>query len=134
MRIMKFTLLIFVLGALVSPVTHADEAALSPSRADAQQRQADAILFFDGADRLHFERPGKHTEPFPLPELSTRVTAATQQRAMIVVIMSKPTRMWPDDKFKSTVDDLETRLRKAGFKKIAFHLASGDFPTPIYRE
>ena len=131
---MKLAFLILFLAALVSSTTRASEVVLPPSRADAQQRQADAILVFDGADRLYFERPEKHDTPFPLTALAERVTAATTQRAMIVVIMSKPTRMWPDDKFKSTVDDLEARLRKAGFKKVIFHLASGTYPTPIYRE
>lgn len=134
MHIVKQTFLIFILGALISPVLPADDVALAPTRADAQQRQADAILFFDGADRLYFERPEKHNKPFPLTALAERVTAATTRRTMIVVIMSKPTRTWPDDKFKTTVDDLEARLRKTGFKKVIFHLASGGLSTPIYRE
>lgn len=112
----------------------AGDVVLPPSRAYEQVKQADAVLYYDGPDSLHFERPGKQNEPFAIAALAERLTAATKQRAMIVVIMSKLTRMWPDDKFKSTVDDLEARLRKAGFKKVIFHLASGTYPTPIYRE
>jgi hypothetical protein len=130
----KLTFLLFILGALIAPALPADELALRPSLADEQQHQADAILFFDGAERLYFERTGKHNEPFPITALAERVTAATTRRAMIVVIMSRPTRMWPDDRFKTAVDDLEERLRTTGFKKVIFHLASGGLATPIYRE
>ncbi|MEP6671576.1 MAG: hypothetical protein ABJF10_20605 [Chthoniobacter sp.] len=131
---MKTTLFLLTLTTLLLPAMRAEDVVLPPSHADEQVKQADAILYFDGPDRMYFERPEKQSEPFALTSLAERVTAATPQRTMIVVIMSKPTRLWLDDKFKVAVDDLEARLRKSGFKKVAFHLASGTYPTPIYSE
>jgi hypothetical protein len=128
----RISLLLF--GLFLAEAVYAADTVLPPSPADAQIKAADVILFFDGPSDISFERPNQDRKPFPLAALPDRIAAATQRRELIVVIMSKPTRMWPDDKFRAAVDDLEARLRGSGFKKVVFHLASGTYPTPIYRE
>ena len=112
----------------------AEDNLIPSGRAEEQYLKADIVLYFDGPDAIQIERPAGQRETFKLDVFSARVAKATKERQLAVVIMSKVTRLWPDDKFKAAVDDLEARLKGQGFAKVAIHLASGSFPTPIYRE
>lgn len=112
----------------------AEDKLIPSGRAEEQYLKADVVLYFDGPDAIRIERPEGQRENFKLDDFTARVAKATKERELAVVIMSKVTRMWPDDKFKAAVDDVEARLKAQGFAKVAIHLASGTFPTPIYRE
>lgn len=112
----------------------AEDKLIPSGRAEEQYLKADVVLYFDGPDAIQIERPEGQREAFSLEVFTAKVAKATKDRKLAVVIMSKVTRMWPDDKFKAAVDDLEARLKSQGFAKVAIHLASGTFPTPIYRE
>jgi hypothetical protein len=48
--------------------------------------------------------------------------------------MSKPMQILGREKLKAIVDDLETRLHQAGFKRAVFQIESTLWPIPIYRE
>lgn len=112
----------------------AEDKLIPSGRAEQQYLKADVVLFFDGPDAIQIERPEGQRESFKLDALAAKVAKATKERQLAVVIISKVTRLWPDDKFKAAVDDLEARLKSQGFAKVAIHLASGTLPTPIYRE
>jgi hypothetical protein len=112
----------------------AEDKLIPSGRAEEQYLKADVVLYFDGPDAIQIERPVGQREAFKLDVLTARVAKATKERKLAVIIMSKVTRLWPDDKFKAAVDDMEARLKAQGFAKVAIHLASGTFPTPIYRE
>lgn len=124
--------MVLVLGSTAT--LWAEDKLIPSGRAEQQYLQADLVLYFDGPDAIQVERPEGQREIFKLDALTARVSKASKERQLAVVIMSKVTRMWPDDKFKAAVDDVEARLKAQGFVKIAIHLASGTFPTPIYRE
>lgn len=133
-RIVRNHFVVPVLSALILHASHAEHAESLAARGLAQREQADAILYYHWADRLYFEKPDLRLDPFPLSALPERTAAATKQRTMILVVMSKAARMLSDEKLKRVVDDLDARLRNTGFKRVIFHLASGTYPTPIYRE
>ena len=131
---MKLALFAFCLATWLSGVSSAKDVMIPPGRSDEQARQANVILYFDGFERISMERPEAKVDYFPLIAVADSILSVTRPRQMVVVIMSKRTRIWPDIQFKGAVDDLEARLQKLGFKKVIFHLASGTYPTPIYRE
>lgn len=124
--------LVLTLGC--AAILRAEDKLIPSGRAEEQYLKADIVLYFDGPDEIRIERPEGQRENFKLAALTNKVINATKERHLAVVIMSKVTRMWPDEKFKEAVDDLEARLKAQEFSKVAIHLASGSFPTPIYRE
>ena len=118
------------LGA-APPITSAEPDS-ETQRAFEQDKKADVRVDWESDSRLYLRHP--HNTSYSSEEaLFAAIERATSARNLAVVDMGKPMGMLSRRDFKQRVDMIEARLKKLGFKRIAFHLASAS-EHPIYRE
>lgn len=102
------------------------------SRAFAQDKAADLRIEWESDSRLFLRHP-KGAEFKSEDALFNALALLKTRHELAVIDMGKPMRMLSDKDFKQRVDMIESRVKKLGFKRVAFHLATAS-EHPIYRQ
>jgi hypothetical protein len=118
-------------GDAPAPAQESREA--ETERAFEQERLADLVVWYYSPEEIVL-RAGQ--QQVDLGSEGTFISVLARLdcgRRSAVVVMMKPTRVWPEDQFRAKVDELERLLRARGFQRVIFQLASA-MGRPIYRE
>src|SRR6185436_4636197 len=104
-------------------------------RAMKQVADADVVIYYESEMRL-FVRASSQADgrsPVRLSESDQTIVRLHTGTDSAVVVMGPPMRMLPDREFEVRTVEIEVLLRRLGYRRVIFHLASA-FGQPIYRE
>jgi len=99
-------------------------------RAFEQERQADAVVFYDTGKEIHLERPKRKEAYSSEAALLAYLTERKEPKKLLVVILSKR-HEFSDP--KQTLDGFWKACKKTGFERVVIQQAAA-FGRPILHE
>jgi len=100
-----------------------------------QVADADVVIDYESEVRLFVRSSsqGGSSTPVSFSELEQTILGLHAGTNSAVVVMGPAIQMLPEREFEAKTVEIERLLRRLGYRRVIFHLASA-FGKPIYRE